>query len=246
MKIKLFVLTIVSTALLISNCGPNFNLNDCVDGKGQQLQFVVTPEVFQKIDVQIDAEIHVKKGTKTEVVINAQQNIYDEIKVYVTSDILKFAYNHCVRNKQTVVIYIESPNLDGLKISGSGNISIDSTLTTSRLDLKILGSGSISVNDLNTSYINTHISGSGSVNIASTDTVTTHDILIDGSGNINAFNLPTQNITIDILGSGSCNIYAITKLDVYIAGSGGVNYKGNPQITSNIQGTGKVTKANDK
>jgi len=246
MKIKLFVLTIVSTALLISNCGPNFNLNDCVNGKGQQLQFVVSTDAFQKIDVQIDAEVHVKKGTKTEVVIFAQQNIYDEIKTYVSSDILKFAYNHCVNNQQPVIINIETPTLDGLKISGSGNITVDSTLTTNRLDLKVLGSGSIWVNNLKTGYINTHISGSGNINVASTDTITTHEILLDGSGNLNALNLPTQNLTIDILGSGSCNVNAITKLDVYIAGSGGVYYKGNPQIISNLQGTGKVVKVNSK
>jgi len=70
------------------------------------------------------------------------------------------------------------------------------------------------------------------------------DLEIIGSGSFDGFPIEADQVVINIVGSADCSITATTGLKVVIDGSGTVNYKGNPTIDSNIEGSGKIINSN--
>ncbi|NOU16239.1 MAG: hypothetical protein HOO91_01590 [Bacteroidales bacterium] len=70
------------------------------------------------------------------------------------------------------------------------------------------------------------------------------NITMLGTGNVDAFDLIADNCSIVISGTGNCNVCANKKLNVTIAGVGKISYKGHPDISQNISGTGNINNAN--
>jgi hypothetical protein len=87
------------------------------------------------------------------------------------------------------------------------------------------------------------VQGSGSLKL--TGTCNFAIINVSSSNSISGFNgtdLEIREAEVTNTGSGSISIWVTDRLNVKIQGSGNVYYKGNPQIISNIQGSGKLIK----
>jgi hypothetical protein len=87
--------------------------------------------------------------------------------------------------------------------------------------------------------VSTTIAGSGTIHIAGKADY--HNVTIAGSGNLEALDFIVSSYDIQIPGSGECRIHVKDVLNVLIAGSGNVYYRGNPSvINTTIVGSGNV------
>jgi hypothetical protein len=215
--------------------------NWCVDGEGRMYTEERYVGQFSKIELTNDADVFIAMGDDQEVVAEAQDEILDELDIFVRRDILYIEYDNCVGRHDGVNIFITLPYLTGLKVSGSGDIINDGyPITCEELDLKISGSGDIRIDDLVAEKLDCDISGSGDIVIAGPEITEYNDINISGSGSVRALNLPTENANINIYGSGDCRVNVIKDLHVDIYGSGNVYYVGDPDVYENLKGSGNV------
>jgi uncharacterized protein YaiE (UPF0345 family) len=76
-----------------------------------------------------------------------------------------------------------------------------------------------------------------------TGTAAYFDGQVQGSGNIEALGLSAGKASVVIQGSGDIAITAIEDLNATVEGSGNVRYRGKPQVTSRILGSGTVVPA---
>jgi hypothetical protein len=129
--------------------------------------------------------------------------------------------------------------LKKITIAGSGNFKSVNTMTPgSELLLTIAGSGNMDI-DVETDLLKTEIAGSGNMELDGKARKFT--IEIAGSGNCTASKLQAVDVNADIAGSGSAYVKLKGKLDVTIAGSGSVYYKGDPtDVDKDIAGSGRV------
>ena len=67
-------------------------------------------------------------------------------------------------------------------------------------------------------------------------------ITVRSSGGFYGSGLEIKETEVITLGAGHTYVWVTDRLNVKIQGSGNVYYKGNPQIISNIQGSGKLIK----
>ena len=134
-----------------------------------------------------------------------------------------------------------SQSFNKVHLSGSGNIiSQNQIMGSDKVDLSVSGSGNIKVN-LHAPSVEAQMSGSGDINLSGE--AKRFEGSLSGSGNIRAMDLKTEETAIRISGSGNADVFASTKLDVRVTGSGDVRYKGGvQQVTSNITGSGSVKK----
>jgi hypothetical protein len=146
-----------------------------------------------------------------------------------------------LRPGKPVKIYITSPNFAKVRLSGSGDILSQNRIAgKDRIELAVSGSGNIKV-DLDAPAVNAEMSGSGNINLSGL--AKQFQGKLSGSGNISAMDLKTEQTEIRISGSGNADVFASEKLDVKVAGSGDVRYKGGAQqVSSNITGSGSVKK----
>ncbi len=231
---------IVVFSLIITSCDKN---GGPIKGSGPVVTELFDLPDVSAISLSIEANIEITYGETQEITIKGQQNIIDNVEKYINSDgHWRISYFRSVKNHESVTIYITTPVMDYITISGSGSVE-----TTNHFPdmpdvyLNISGSGHISM-DVDTDQIESEISGSGSIHLSGS--ATEQQIDISGSGNVHAFNLVTQETYVKISGSGSSEVYVEEILDVKISGSGNVYYKGNPQINVNISGSGAVINSN--
>lgn len=217
----------------------------CIHGSGPIVTQDITISDFNGFDLYGSFNIVLKEASDIRVYAEGQQNIISYISTSVSNGIWRAALQDGCYNDYTLTVYIEHPNISEMEISGSGNIQIlDRLDSLENLNVFISGSGNVFSNDsiIINNYLNIDISGSG--NIGLQGSALNQNINISGSGNYNAFELYSENCIASIPGSGNIEIYADSTLNVFIAGSGSVYYKGNPDITQNITGSGVIIDAN--
>ena len=134
------------------------------------------------------------------------------------------------------------PEIQNLKVSGSGSITGMNEFDLDETKLEVDGSGKIDVELSDASKVIADISGSGEIKLAGTSNII--DIEIGGSGDVAAFDLETNIAYVKINGSGDVEVFVNDELTGKINGSGDLYYKGNPYIDVEINGSGKVKSSN--
>ena len=197
---------------------------------------------FDKVKSSGEFDVHITNGNEFEVVINAEENLIPYIETSVSENTLLIDIPglHSVRNRLPMTVNVTLPTLEGIKQSGSGNITTD-YFTSDKVELFISGSGSISTL-IDANIVDATISGSGWIKIAGD--ANQSNLTISGSGNIDGYNLLVNSCNANISGSGNMQIKAIKSIYAKISGSGNIYYTGNPGIDVNISGSGKVIRSN--
>lgn len=200
---------------------------------------------FSKIALRISANVHLVQDKKQSVKIEAKSSVLEDIITEVKDNTLniRFPNNYFFRSINTgkIDIYITVPEIDGLSVSGSGDIITDE-LKTQNLDMAISGSGNIKIGDLSVNRISAAISGSGGININDGGVADEMSVSISGSGNVKASDFEAQNVSARISGSGNCSVKSNGSIKARIAGSGSIYYAGNPSVDSSVAGSGRVKK----
>lgn len=143
---------------------------------------------------------------------------------------------------------VNSPltNLDELAIdlAGSGKVNLPERVEVATIKTDLAGSGTVHAAELICSAYEGDIAGSGTLVLGGEAEKVS--LSVAGSGEIKAFALQTKELFCSIAGSGDVEMSVSDKIDVDIAGSGKIRYKGNPtEIKKHIAGSGSIKKVED-
>ena len=155
----------------------------------------------------------------------------DNILEYVTTKVEKGILNIYLKNNLSfrninVTVYVGSPSIHQLLVSGSGTITSKNVLKyDDKIELKVSGSGDIDAN-LDAPSIVANVSGSGKILLRGR----TKDFssTVSGSGDMDGEKLLAENTAVKVSGSGNANVFASVNLDAKVSGSGNIFYSGNP------------------
>jgi hypothetical protein len=229
------ILSAVVVMLFLSSC----NIN-CLEGRGDLKSETRKTKSFTKIQLRVDAKVIITKDSVQSVRIEAQPNILAVLNTDVSGSWLNIESDGGLCNYKPITVYVSTPSLEAIELDGNGSFESKGNFASEKVEIVINGSGTITFG-LNVNQVNANIRGSGNINLSGSARKLNIDIA--GSGDLNAQEFPSENCNVDIKGSGNCRIFAISKLDVNIAGSGNVYYKGKPDISTHIDGSGKLEKS---
>ncbi|MGE9310727.1 head GIN domain-containing protein [Niabella sp. CJ426] len=232
---QLLSLVIIALIILATGCKKVFP-------DGPAVEESRTVGDFTRIEAAFSGNVefvqHASKSVTVKAADNLQSYIITEIKGNTL--VLKTKPNVDIRGGR-VTIYVSNPAITGATISGSGNISFNTDLNTTSLDLRVSGSGNIYAPKLTATNLEAEITGSGDITIDG-GAIATQDIRITGNGDYHTQQMRSEQAKVKVSGSGEAKLWADNKLDVQISGSGDVWYSGNPSINTSISGSGKVRK----
>ena len=193
---------------------------------------------FNSIELRTAVIINLYQADEPRIQIKADSNIEPYIQTEIDSNILTIGETQEVRLRPTeCIISVYMANIASLKSIGSGEIILMDTIKTDNLKLNITGSGEIE-GRIENKNLNMIISGSGKIRLSGTSNKAV--IGITGSGRIDSENLEIENGEISVSGSGEVKVTINNSLEGWITGSGDILYKGNPTITFNSSGSGKI------
>ncbi len=213
-----------------------------IEGNGIQRTEERSDEGFSEIAANGDFEVHVSPGHFYSVEVTAESNLLPYISTQVDGKKLKIRTNgvHNLRQSLPIEIYITTPVLNGISLSGSGFIETGSFLCND-FYANVSGSGDI-ITNVSADQIEANVSGSGTITISG-EADYTH-FLVSGSGKIKSYNLEQNDCDAIISGSGDMYVNASQTIDAHISGSGKVFYINYPAIHTSISGSGGVIDKN--
>jgi hypothetical protein len=209
--------------------------SDCFQTEGNIVQQEVVVSSFEKILVNRDIELIVKQGPEYKVVIETGENLLNDVIATVVNNELQLSdYNSCnyVRDYGITKVYVTTPNITHIRNSSQYEVSSDSVLTFSQLNLiseDFNASGSFTVGDfrlqINNDKLNIVSNNISSFYISGT----TNDLFVgfySGAGRFEGESLIAQNI--DVFHRGSNDMVV------------------NPQIllSGELRGTGNLISVN--
>jgi hypothetical protein len=235
----------------------------CVDGNGIiESEDRSSPE-FSKILNTTAAEVILTTGEQTGVVIETDINLLQYFRTSVSNNTLEIETRgaNCIRPSSKSVIYITAENINGISLTGSGDLSANELLGSDielkssgsgnmfieyvegdDIDIKISGSGDVIVYDSWSDAVEARLTGSGNLTISGESV--DGNFTSSGSGECYAGELSLSTSNILISGSGDVYTSVSNELIATISGSGNIFYKGNPVIYSNITGSGRLIQVN--
>ena len=247
MKIKLFILSTiwVLSGVFTSGCIV-IDLNGCsarsVKGSGNVISESKQVSEFNKIRLEGQGKVVLTQGNQSSLEVTTDDNILPSIETEVKNGKLIISHEKGKNLRPTKLNYIITvKDLEGVSISGSGDINGNDEFYSDSFYADIAGSGNISIK-VSANRLESSISGSGSIYLSGS--TNSYDASITGSGDVDAFDLRARDSSVVITGSGNCRLSVSDKLRAKITGSGDILYKGRPQISQSITGSGKVKDRN--
>lgn len=198
---------------------------------------------FSRISMSRSGTVYVTQGNTTKVEVVASDNVLEDLDIEVRGSEL------LIKNKKRngwggsngkLEVYVVTPDIEGLAVSGSGKIITENKIKSSDLRVAISGSGRV-VSNVDARSIKLAISGSGSAELSGTSQSLSASI--SGSGGVRGEDLHVDTCEVTISGSGNCEVHVNKSIDARTSGSGSVKYHGNPEhINSKSSGSGSVKK----
>jgi hypothetical protein len=233
---KISSLLFVLFLICLSSC---INMGRRVNGNGHVATETRSVNATDRINVRGSIDVILDEGPSS-VKVEADENLIP----YIVTDIhngwldVRTEDHVNLNSHNKITVYVTTPTLSAVKISGSGNVSSSKKFQANdKMDLSVAGSGDIDC-DVNAPAVNASITGSGNIKVGGeTKEVNVH---ITGGGDYDGSNLKAENATVNITGSGDVNLFADATLDVKITGSGSVKYKGNATVHQKVIGSGSV------
>lgn len=179
---------------------------------------------FEQVEAGGANNVHVAYGGSFKVELRGSSNLIQVYETRIDNKTLILGYNDDVNiEDDDVEVFITLPSLNGVTLSGSGDMDISGGFPEAKEFL-------------------VNINGSGGVNIREAFKCVSLEVDISGSGKAELSNLEAVRSNVMISGSGETYVHAGDELDVEINGSGTVYYRGSPRVKSDINGSGQVKK----
>lgn len=199
---------------------------------------------FSRIILEGTSNLFLRQGKEISFKIEAEESILPLIQVEVNNGTLQIeeksrSWLESFKTLEPYNVYVTVKNLEEITLNGKGTISTESEIKGKDLTLNIRGYGKIDF-EMGYETLTSYAAGFGEFNLKGK--VVNQKIDIRGSSTYNALDLASANTSINIKGHGKVNVNVSESLDIDISGTGTVKYIGQPKITQNMTGLGKVEK----
>lgn len=200
---------------------------------------------FTRLAVGGTADITLVQGTADAVRYEAPAKQMSRIRVEVrdgtlhldsaaTSGFMSFLFGG---NPRPVRATITFRNLEAVDVSGAVKLRAD-RWKADKVAFSVSGEATLRIAELDVKEL--VLSASGAVKAEVAGRATEQRIAISGAGDYRAAGLASESARIAVSGAGKVLVNVAKTLKVAIAGAGSVEYIGDPKVTQDISGVGRV------
>jgi len=200
---------------------------------------------FTRLEVSGVADITLVQGTAESVNFEASAKQRPRLRVEVrdgtlhivnnaSGGFLDFVFGSSTRPIKATIAF---RTLEAVDLSGAVKLRADGW-KADKLALSVSGEATIAIAGLDAREL--AISASGAVKAEIAGRATDQRIAISGAGSYRASGLVSDNARVAVSGAGKVIVNAAKTLKVAISGAGSVEYLGDPQVTQEVSGVGRV------
>ena len=185
------------------------------------------------------------EGDKNEVVVRGDKDLFNRVQTQWKDGAVNISLEPGTYRNVWLQVVVYAKSINSIRNTGSGNFKAEKiTSEAPELGLKVTGSGTISIGEVNCSRdVDLHISGSGDIAVKEIDCKDL-DLDVTGSGDIKVTDVKFVDMDADVRGSGGIKLSNVDgkTADVNIAGSGNIKFESGSInfIKARIAGSGCI------
>jgi hypothetical protein len=221
---------------------------------------------FTRISFRVPGNLYLRQGNTQKVELEGDKDVLKEIETEVDGNKLvvgkegRWWGNWNWNDHDRINVYITVKEIEGLSVSGSGDLIGETKIVTGDLDLNVSGSGSLKIEIAASGAVEADVSGSGDIFLKGTAGSFDSDVSgsgkvemsinikneakfgISGSGKIVASGTASY-VKAGISGSGKvlASELETNRCEIRISGSGDVEINVKNDLDANISGSGTVS-----
>ncbi len=221
-------------------------------------------DTFTKISFRVPGKLYLRQGSPQKVEIEGKKDVLEELEVKVDGSRLIIGaenkWDWRWKDDDRINVYITVKDIEGLSVSGSGDIIGETRITAKDLALNVSGSGNLKIEADASGHMEADVSGSGDLHVKGK--CRDFDSDVSGSGKVNLDLAISEEAKFGISGSGkieargsastvraslsgSGKVLAAdletNSCNIRISGSGDVQINVKNEIEANISGSGSVS-----
>jgi hypothetical protein len=222
---------------------------------------------FTKLSFRTSGKLFLKQGNTESVELVGDPEVLAKVETKVEGGKLSIGFKdqgswfnwRDWNDDDKITAYVTMKEIEGIYVSGSGDLTAETKLTGADMDLKVSGSGNLTA-EIDAEDVDADVSGSGDLNLSGK--MKSIDSGISGSGKIRFNGAVATYVETSISGSGrfeaagsateirstisgSGRVLAadlvVDRCNVRISGSGSVQINVKTSIDANISGSGSVS-----
>lgn len=228
------------------------------DDKPKCIDKDVNVGVFEKVVLKGSDKIIYTQGDKASVKIHGLKEQVDAVIINQDGKTLEVSRKSSVNNglgwkslfrafsntrkDEELVIYVTSPDLTCVKLTGSGDFIVKGQVDTDNLDIYLTGSGDIDFDDIICDNMIVSLVGSGDIEIDKVECVTSK-IKLQGSGDVKVKQHNVRKTILDLYGSGDIDLHCsrCDEINANLSGSGDITISGEyKNVNRNKRGSGDI------
>ncbi len=210
---------------------------DCFKGEGGVFEDKRSFGDYTSFTLDIPSEVYLHPDTNRvggEVVIIAQRNVSEEIKITDNEGALSVSFDGCFREHEEITFHLYFNNLDELVINSPSRVFSEKALFSNKLNMVLNESASI---DAFIVADKLSIDFNGAANMRATGTAAQQQVVFNSSAAYDAEFLISDSTYVTMDANASFKAYVTGLLDVTMS-QGKVEYKGEDTLTVTDRLTG--------
>lgn len=198
---------------------------------------------FNSIYTSGPINVYIANGNQPEVIIRADGNVHDQMTVEVVDGQLRI-YNHDrIQHERVLDAYVTYQALDSVHAGGASTLTGRSIVSGDQVLIRASGAAEVKL-QVHSDSLDLVMTGAANVQLAGYSDF--FNLAIMHVGDLMAYNLETQHCKVVMdtgdQSPGIARINTVQTLDVQIVGPRHLKYKGDPEVTKSIEGSGEVIK----
>ncbi len=213
-----------------------------IKGDGNVVSKSITTADYDAIGVAGAFHVTLVEGTEGKITVKGEENLLEYVVIETNGSDLKIktekGYNLNPSKGKKIEIIVPVKEISAVSLAGSGDIVADFTIKSSSFKTSLAGSGDIKLH-VNSDTVEASLSGSGDIKLSGK--TKNLEANLSGSGDIKAVELMAEKSKANLSGSGNISTTCSEFIEARVAGSGHIEYKGNPKkIDTKVAGSGKI------
>lgn len=227
---KKSILAVCTVILSVSAVNAQWWGNEKIKGNGEMVTNNRSTPDYDKISLVGSMDVELVAGNEGEIKVEAESNLQEYILTEVKGGTLKISTEEGVSlqpsRRHSIKITVPFEDIEGVAITGSGDIWNSDKITARNFKTSVTGSGDLKL-FVNTQNLKGSVTGSGDLTLKGT--AQKFDCTVTGSGDFMAYDLNAEEVHATVSGSGDIEVNASEVLMARVSGSGDISYQGNPK-----------------
>ena len=208
-------------------------------GSGNVIKKNVDVSNFDGIKIGGAYEVYLRQGDKEEVTIVADDNIMENIIVYVKDGELRIKHEQDIKNPTELKAYITVKYLKSIDISGACELEGKNTIVSKELTINASGASDLELAVRCTGLI---LETSGASELEISGDTKSLGIEASGASTIEAEDLTSEMAMVKGSGASTIKVFASGTLGAKASGASTIHYTCTGEVTINESGAGSIKK----